>query len=136
MIMSKLCTEIKTQILTCVSRDEQSFTYELRFSSDFIGFNGHFPGTPVLPGFCQVQTVLTLLGLQPDIDPWLIEVVRSKFIEAIGADETVTFTCEFIEKSVNELLITSKVLKGEKIISKIVLKVSNSYKYVEDVNGS
>jgi 3-hydroxyacyl-[acyl-carrier-protein] dehydratase len=30
------------------------------FTSDFIGFSGHFPGYPILPAFVQVLMVLTL----------------------------------------------------------------------------
>lgn len=38
---------------------EGEFTFELQLADDFVGFQGHFPGQPVLPGVCIVAAVLT-----------------------------------------------------------------------------
>ena len=34
-----------------------------RFGAEFVGFNGHFPDRPILPGFVQVQVGVELLSL-------------------------------------------------------------------------
>jgi 3-hydroxyacyl-[acyl-carrier-protein] dehydratase len=66
--------------------------YELtfRFGDDFLGFQGHFPGHPILPAF--VQLLLGECAVRRRSDrPWILRrVERAKFLRPIQPNEPVT----------------------------------------------
>ena len=60
-----------------------------RFPAEFLAFQGHFPGRPILPGFMHVQLALDVLstaGLAHD----LREIAAAKFSRAILPDQCVS----------------------------------------------
>ena len=59
--MNNLRTSIRESALGPVQEAEPgSFLQSYRFNPEFIGFSGHFPGHPVLPGFVQVFMVMIM----------------------------------------------------------------------------
>ncbi len=61
-------------------------TAEFVFPAGFLGFQGHFPGNPIVPGVAQIMAVL--LTAQSETGPLrLREVVRSKFVRMIRPGE-------------------------------------------------
>ena len=63
-----------------------------RFGRDFTGFQGHFPGHPILPAFVQLLTGECALSLCSG-RPWrLRRILRSKFLKPVRPDEAVTVT--------------------------------------------
>jgi 3-hydroxyacyl-[acyl-carrier-protein] dehydratase len=85
-----------------------------RFGSDFTGFQGHFPGHPVLPAFVQLLTGECALSLYR-ARPWrLRRVLRSKFLRTVRPDEAVTVTWQ--EQARDDRLCCSFTLlaNGEK----------------------
>ncbi len=59
--MSNLRSEIQALLRSVAFRPDGSLTAEIEFPGTFIGFQGHFPDRPVLPGVCKVLCVLELL---------------------------------------------------------------------------
>ena len=51
------------------------------FDASFAGFNGHFPGNPVVPGIVQIMAVT--LTAAPGADANLQQIGRSKFLSMV-----------------------------------------------------
>ncbi|MDY0212899.1 MAG: hypothetical protein RBR06_07825 [Desulfuromonadaceae bacterium] len=60
-----------------------------RFALDFIGFNGHFPGFPVLPA--MLQTLMAQMLATQVLPPTakFSGVTKAKFIRQVGPDEEI-----------------------------------------------
>ena len=57
------------------------------FGDDFAGFDGHFPGNPLLPGIAQIMAAV--LTAAPGRDARLREIGRSKFLNMVRPGETM-----------------------------------------------
>ena len=60
-----------------------------RFSADFAGFAGHFPGYPILPAIVQLQCVVCLAGEHTGMPLRLAAVEDAKFLLPIGPDQEI-----------------------------------------------
>ncbi len=64
------------------------------FHGDFIGFQGHFPGYPIIPAFVQILSALTLM------EEWncsifrLLAVPKAKFHRELKPGQEVTVVCK------------------------------------------
>ena len=73
--------------LTTVGPDQVARRY--RFSDDFVGFAGHFPGHPILPAIVQLQCVVCLAGEHTGMPLRLAAVEDAKFLLPIGPDQEI-----------------------------------------------
>jgi 3-hydroxymyristoyl/3-hydroxydecanoyl-(acyl carrier protein) dehydratase len=55
------------------------------FRPDFIGFSGHFPGNPVLPGIVQIMAAAYTAGFGAPLP--LRQVKRCKFLRPVRPNE-------------------------------------------------
>lgn len=87
---------LREEILACADAQVRTLDegrgYELTFlfGKDFTGFQGHFPGHPVLPAFVQVLVGQCALGLRSARGWRLRQIDRSKFLKTILPDQRVT----------------------------------------------
>lgn len=94
------------------------------FSSDFSGFQGHFPDKPVLPGVCIIQSVLVILQAHGDRKIALRQVVQAKFFSAVMCGEKCRFECVEQDKGNGEYLVKTLVFREDKKVAKIDILVS------------
>ncbi|MDR2018073.1 MAG: hypothetical protein LBQ00_04255 [Syntrophobacterales bacterium] len=66
-----------------------TFVRTFSFAPDFVGFEGHFPGYPVLPAFIQVMTVLAMTEEVKGHEIDLISLVKAKFRAVVLPDIAV-----------------------------------------------
>jgi 3-hydroxyacyl-[acyl-carrier-protein] dehydratase len=66
------------------------YAAEFVFPPDFIGFAGHFPGNPILPGIAQIMAVLHACG--PGLR--LRAVKNCKFLRPVVPGERLSVTVE------------------------------------------
>jgi 3-hydroxymyristoyl/3-hydroxydecanoyl-(acyl carrier protein) dehydratase len=66
------------------------YAAEFVFPPDFVGFAGHFPGNPVLPGIAQIMAVLHTCG--PGLR--LHAVKDCKFLRPVIPDERLSITAK------------------------------------------
>jgi len=85
-----------------------------RFRRDFTGFQGHFPGHPILPAFVQLLTGECALWLRSARSWRLRRILRSKFMKTVLPEDTVTVSWQ--EQPVDDGLRCSFTLlaNGEK----------------------
>jgi 3-hydroxyacyl-[acyl-carrier-protein] dehydratase len=70
--------------------DGQGYELTFHFGDDFLGFQGHFPGHPILPAFVQLLLGECAVRMRRE-HPWsLRRIERSKFLRPIGPNEPVT----------------------------------------------
>lgn len=60
---------------------------DFHFGPDFAGFDGHFPGNPILPGIAQIMAVA--LTARPDGRAKLLQVGRTKFSSMVRPGMTM-----------------------------------------------
>lgn len=120
--MSKLRKEIKLYMLKL--RDDGSvLTAHFCFAPEFIGFKGHFPGKPVLPGVCKIQAVLCMLEAATKKVPKLKEIVSAKFFAPVTCNEEIVFAVRKAPGDNEDSRVSALVTHGDKKISEIQLKI-------------
>ena len=120
--MSRLRKEIKSS-MTELRDNGQELTAHFCFSQEFIGFKGHFPGKPVLPGVCKIQAVLCMLEESTRKMPQLKEIISAKFFNPVTCNEEVVCTVRQESEGSEETRVLALITNGDKKISEIKLKV-------------
>lgn len=69
----------------------------MTFPANFIGFQGHFPGRPVLPGVCLVLAALLQAEGASRTPLVLREVVSAKFYAPVEPEVTVRMTYSLVD---------------------------------------
>jgi len=101
-----------------------SISANFTFPANFIGFDGHFPENPILPGICQIQCVLVVLSEEMNTEVRVSEVQRARFLNTVipGEEILVKGTTESIGDSLAGKFVISKQ-NGEKKITVSRLKI-------------
>ncbi len=63
------------------------------FSPGFSGFDGHFPGQPVLPGVCMLKAAVVTLEEGHGRGVRVTEVRKARFLSPIGPGQTLEVKC-------------------------------------------
>lgn len=66
-----------------MAEGEEASTYQLLWNAEHPIFQGHFPGRPVVPGVCMMQTVQELLELMLQQKVMLKKAANMKFLNMI-----------------------------------------------------
>ena len=121
---------LQEQIMRCMSPVESvdgKLVSTFCFPPDFIGFQGHFPDNPVLPGVCIIQAVLVILQAHGDRKITLRQVVQAKFFSVVTCEKKCRFECVEQDKGAGEYLVRTFVSREDEKVAKIDLLVSYSY---------
>jgi 3-hydroxymyristoyl/3-hydroxydecanoyl-(acyl carrier protein) dehydratase len=91
-------TELARQIRAARSLPDTSgadgaLTGHFCFRPGFLGFQGHFPGRPILPAFVQVATALTMVQDALGRPLALTALDRARFRRPVSPDTPLTVTC-------------------------------------------
>lgn len=116
--MSKIDQEITDLLINKLQFSDKTLSTEIKFDKNFIGFNGHFPDNPVLPGIIMIKVMIKMYELFKKKEFFLSKIKKSKFMEPVLSSDHVTF--KVIEKnSINGINLQGQVQKQEKTIAKI-----------------
>jgi 3-hydroxyacyl-[acyl-carrier-protein] dehydratase len=94
------------------------------FPPEFVGFQGHFPDHPILPGVCKMQAVLLLLQEWYQKEIRLKEIVMAKFLSPVSCGEELIFECREVKKTGDEILVKAFVTSNKKKVSEFKLRVA------------
>lgn len=68
-----------------------------RFTADFVGFSGHFPGYPILAAFIQILMALTVIEQHRDCGLQVSTVEKAKFHIPLRPDQEIEVECQLRE---------------------------------------
>ena len=118
--MSVFSEQITELIKDKLEYQDETLSAQIKFNENFIGFKGHFPGNPVLPGVVMIKVMTQMFERYKRKEYLLSEIKKAKFIEPILADTMASFFVKADENE-EEIKLMGKIVKSEKIIAKISL---------------
>jgi 3-hydroxyacyl-[acyl-carrier-protein] dehydratase len=121
--VSKLNRAIKGCMRDFVSEPAGTMKARFSFPADFIGFAGHFPGKPVLPGVCKIQAMLCMLEAAYQRTPKLKEIALAKFFAPVTCNEEIVFTVHQLPEGSDEALAKAFITHKDKKIAEIHVRV-------------
>jgi 3-hydroxyacyl-[acyl-carrier-protein] dehydratase len=101
-----------------------TLTARFLFPADFLGFQGHFRGRPVLPAVCEIQGVLAMLEASKKTEVELKEIILAKFSTAVTCDEEVVYACSMAMESHDGAVIKAALTKDGKSVARFKLRVA------------
>jgi 3-hydroxymyristoyl/3-hydroxydecanoyl-(acyl carrier protein) dehydratase len=88
--MKNMNEQIKACALEPAKQTERGWERTYVFGSSFTGFQGHFPGTPILPAIIQIIAVRLAISEQRQKELQITQIARTKFMKTITSDVPVT----------------------------------------------
>jgi 3-hydroxyacyl-[acyl-carrier-protein] dehydratase len=123
--MNKILQGIAAARLDAVTSDD-SGTLEARylFPESFAGFDGHFPGHPILPAIVEIMTVVSLVGEHAGIRQRLLAVEDAKFLSPISPDQEILVRCR--PRTVKgKLLHDAQLTVGDTTAASLLIELAN-----------
>ena len=115
--MSRLRKEIRSSIKHYWMDTAGVLLAHFSFTTSFVGFQGHFPGKPILPGVCLIQAMLSLSEAYHRIPIRLVELKTAKFIAPVLPGEDIIMECQEVSKPGREIVIKASCKKDNKKIA-------------------
>jgi 3-hydroxyacyl-[acyl-carrier-protein] dehydratase len=102
-------SELLKRVRDFQRHDDGSYSAAITFDPAFTGFDGHFPGNPVVPAVCQLSAVEVLahLALGRD-DLKLATISLMKFRAPLVPNDTATFIFRILQEE-NTITIKADV---------------------------
>lgn len=94
MSTSRMTEETRRCLVRIAGGEQGAVIGQFVFPADYLGFTGHFPGHPVLPGVCMVQAAVALLAAWHHAPVTLDEVVTAKWFAPVKPGAELTFEAE------------------------------------------
>ena len=132
--MNIIMQKIKHYLSDISEKDSNNITARFLFPEEFVGFEGHFPGKPILPGFCKIQAVLVILQEWRKKNVRLKEIVLAKFFSPVSCGEELIFECTETKRDNEESEIYAYVTGKGKKIAILDLKVTFEPKNLSSYN--
>ncbi|MFH0985035.1 MAG: hypothetical protein V1882_05810 [Candidatus Omnitrophota bacterium] len=115
--MSQIQREIHDSMKHYEMNTEGVFSAHFSFPSSFVGFQGHFPGKPILPGVCLVQAMLELYKAYHKRSIRLVELTAAKLIAPVFPEEDLLMECQELSKQDGKIVIRTSCMKDSKKIA-------------------
>lgn len=122
--MTSLREEIKNCLTLTPPAADGSVTASAVFPAAFTGFQGHFPGKPVLPGVCLVQTVVVLAEQARGAACRVQEIVSAKFFLPVLPDTPVELHAGGAEEAAGTFLFKAQITGGGKKMAELALRLT------------
>ena len=122
--MSKLGRAIKECMYGLSSDPQGNIKASFNFPLEFIGFKGHFPGKPILPGVCKIQAIMCMLEAVTQRKPRLKEIVLAKFFAPVTCNEEIALTVSQLLERGEGVLVKALITNRDKKIANIQLRVA------------
>ena len=122
--MSKLREEIKSCMSKLIAVDKEKASADFCFPENFIGFKGHFPGSPVLPGACQIQAAIILFEAHKKKSAELKEIKLAKFFVPVTHSQSVSFFLDEKAEGSSASLVKVTLSSGKEKVSELHLKLA------------
>lgn len=122
--MSKLVQQIRQCMFDFTEAGDGRLTARFLFPPEFIGFQGHFPESPILPAVCKIQAAVAMLEASKRRKARLDEIVSAKFSTPVTCDEEIEYLCTPVMEDTNSVVVKAAVSKNGENISKFKLRIT------------
>lgn len=112
--MSRIRREMRNSTVEAIRANGDGFCCTFRFMADFVGFQGHFPGYPVLPAFIQILAAQVAVEEHTGAPLVLRQVKRAKFMKTIRPGDDVHIVWSEEEKDGGLISRVTITASGEK----------------------
>ena len=82
----KHCTDFRN------STEQNTAEADFYYSDDFIGFEGHFPDNPIVPGVLMLKTGLLLAELAAGVSRRIANIKSAKFAKTVLPNEGIVYS--------------------------------------------
>ncbi len=106
-----------------IATSNGSCSARLAFPPDFVGFQGHFPGNPILPGVCLIEAVLGVLETAYGKSFRLRKIASAKFREPVKPGQALVIDCAS-SADARGLRINAQVSSAGGRVAELVLHVT------------
>jgi len=119
---------LSRQIRECMSElreaEKGTLTARFVFPAEFLGFQGHFPGKPVLPAVCEIQGAVAMLEAWKKTGVVLREIILAKFSAPVTCDEEVVYACSMGMEDRDGAVVKATLSKDGRRIARFKLRVA------------
>ena len=122
--MSRLVKEIVQSMSGLSGSPGDELEARFRFPAGFIGFQGHFPGRPILPAVCKIQAAIAMLEAAFKREVRLSEIVSAKFVSPVTCDEEVLVRCVVMLEEGGCGVVKATVARNGESVAKFKLRVT------------
>ncbi len=117
---------LQDNLYTILSQQQEDghHVFHLRLHPEWPIYKSHFPGHPITPGVCIVQTVQELLQRLMHRHLTLVQAKNVKYLAIISPEETTELTVTFSlieEQPDGSLKLQAQVASGETLCTKLSL---------------
>ena len=123
--MNNIVKALKQRLRLNEPLTSDAFSGSCLFDSDFPGFQGHFPGNPILPGACLIEAAVQLIscGTKQNLVP--AEVERVKFFSPVkpGEEVKLDFNIEYLPDAISA---KGTMMSGDRKICTMKLKLTGA----------
>ena len=123
MHMNPIRTQLKAALKAAPLDAANQCTAEFCLSPEFIGFQGHFPGQPVLPGVCMICAVLVAAEDTLGMEIKMRAVKSAKFFSPVLPEQTVSMQLRF-DSVPAPSEIRARLSRGNEKVAQITICVS------------
>ena len=102
-------SELLKRVQNFQRHDDCSYSAALTFDPAFTGFDGHFPGNPVVPAVCQLSAVEVLAHMalgHKDLKLTTISLMKCR--APLLPNDTATFTFTIVQNE-NDIIVKADV---------------------------
>lgn len=117
--MSDLYTAVAACAGATETNEHGAFCGEFTFPEGFIGFAGHFPGMPVLPGIVQIMAVLHTCA-SCGLPVRITDIKSCKFVHPVLPEQTMCVTATLSDNGQRKTLQALTRL-GEAVCAEMVI---------------
>ena len=122
--MSELARQIRECMSGLTRAEEGKLRARFVFPAGFVGFQGHFPGRPVLPAVCEIQAALEMVAAWNGRRIRLDEIVLAKFASPVTCDEEVDCLCSVTMEDSQRAVVRANVTREGENVAKFRLRVT------------
>jgi len=96
------------------------------FPSDFIGFQGHFPDKPVLPGVCKILAVKIMMQKYYKQKLSIKQIITAKFFAPVTCKDELVIECLPNENKNGICIVKAMLTCQGKKISKLEIEIEKN----------
>jgi 3-hydroxymyristoyl/3-hydroxydecanoyl-(acyl carrier protein) dehydratase len=121
--MNDIVKALKQRLLIHKPLASNVFSGSLALGPDFPGFQGHFPGNPILPGVCLIEAAVQLISSGAKRNLFLAELERVKFFSPVKPGDKVELDFH-VEYLADGVAAKGTIMSGQRKICTIKMKLA------------